>query len=192
MSHVVPSNITVLQSGGNALFTQLCSVQEFAPAWIWIHAPLSIAAFIGGIIGVIFGGQVQTDGLSDSVYSVHKVGVAHSTFRMGVAYSTFCSLAIAHACCALAFLQKNIVRGLDKAASVLFVRLLVRSLNNLTAGADANNQLTTQYLNARRLAVLLWRSLESTLSWGWSDPSRYACKILLPKYCRCMTPGAGS
>ena len=48
--------------------------QEFQPVWIWVHVPLAFAAFIGGILGVIFGGKLPDDpGFVDSVYNAHKV-----------------------------------------------------------------------------------------------------------------------
>ena len=72
------------------LLSPAAPFQEFAPAWIWIHAPLSIVAFIGGIVGVVFGGKLPEDGLDDTVYSTHKVSVAHFTS---------CMLATPHACC---------------------------------------------------------------------------------------------
>lgn len=48
-------------------------VQEYAPAWIYLHAPLGLAAFIGGVIGVAFGGKLPSDDLPQTLYEAHKV-----------------------------------------------------------------------------------------------------------------------
>ena len=45
--------------------------QEYPPWWFWIHMPLGMAAFIGGVIGVAFGAKQTSD--PGSLYSAHKV-----------------------------------------------------------------------------------------------------------------------
>ena len=41
--------------------------------WFWLHASLSVAALIGGILGVIFGSKLPADKFEGvSIYDVHK------------------------------------------------------------------------------------------------------------------------
>lgn len=51
-----------------------CS-QEY-PGWFWLHAPLGIAAFIGGLLGVIWGAKLPSDEFEGmSLYTAHKARV---------------------------------------------------------------------------------------------------------------------
>ena len=41
--------------------------------WFWLHASLSVAALIGGVLGVIFGSKLPADQFEGvSIYDVHK------------------------------------------------------------------------------------------------------------------------
>lgn len=48
--------------------------QEY-PGWFWLHVPLGVAAFIGGLLGVIWGAKLPSDDLTSSLYDAHKVSV---------------------------------------------------------------------------------------------------------------------
>ena len=51
--------------------------------WFWLHAPLGLAAFVGGVLGVVFGAKLPQDGLSPTVLDAHKVSTVEGSMRWG-------------------------------------------------------------------------------------------------------------
>jgi hypothetical protein len=48
------------------------AAQEY-PGWFWLHAPLGVAAFVGGLLGVVWGAYLPSDEFEgSSLYKAHK------------------------------------------------------------------------------------------------------------------------